>query len=84
MTHTQLLLRHPRLLPFFLLCLAIGTLPSVGGILLFGSALLFKIFIIVCIVDAFKKTAYRKPFGLYVATVFLATIVSLSITYLIR
>jgi hypothetical protein len=51
----QLLLRHPGLLPFFLLCLAIGTLPSVGNIVFLGSALFFKVFIIVCILDAFKK-----------------------------
>ena len=76
-------LSHHRLIQIFLAGLFIALLPSMLFWYLAVVILVTKLFVIICIIDFIRKTAFRKSIGSILIVLVLACISSLVVSYLL-
>lgn len=69
------------LILFFLGSLCLTLIPAFFSYYLVAMLVALKVFVIVCIIDYFKKTALRKNFGLVLAVMVLVIITSIMLNY---
>ncbi len=70
-----------RLIPLFLACLVLAFAPSFFSWYLVITIVSIKAFVVICIIDYIRKTTLRKRFGLVLAIMLTALIVSLVLMY---
>ncbi len=70
------------LIPVFFGFLFIGLTPSLSYLFIVLLAICVKVFVIICIVDYFRKTSLRKNIGSILIAMLLAAIVSLLAMYI--
>ncbi|MBL7702807.1 MAG: hypothetical protein JNM14_11190 [Ferruginibacter sp.] len=66
-----------KFIPFFLISICIATTPHLFFWYLVALAICVKAFVVICVVDFFRKTSLRKNFGLVLSVMILAAICSL-------
>ncbi len=73
-----------RLVPLFLVCLFLALIPSFFGWYLVIMIISIKAFLVICVIDYFRKTTIRKSFGLIVSAIILAFIISMLVLYFVN